>query len=140
MVRAYSSDLRDRVVSAVLAGATVRSVAERFGVSVASVVKWSQRYRATGSAAAKPYPGSKPHVLVAERAWLLARIAEKPDLTLRAIQAELAERGVKASYHTVWAFFAREDMSFKKKPVRVGAGPSGRGPQAGSLEAASGQA
>ncbi|HKR90377.1 MAG TPA: IS630 family transposase [Phenylobacterium sp.] len=114
MVRAYSSDLRDRVVSAVMSGATVRSVASRFGVSVASVVKWSQRYRTTGSAAAKPYVGSRPHVLVGEREWLLARIAEKPDLTLRAIQAELAERGVKASYHAVWAFFAREGMSFKK--------------------------
>jgi transposase len=50
MARAYSSDLRDRVVAAVMAGATVRSAADRFGVSVASAVKWSQRYRATGSA------------------------------------------------------------------------------------------
>ena len=139
MVRAYSSDLRDRVVSAVMSGATVRSVASRFGVSVASVVKWSQRYRTTGSAAAKPYVGSRPHVLVGEREWLLARIAEKPDLTLRAIQAELAERGVKASYHAVWAFFAREGMSFKKKPVRVRTGAAGRGLEAGSLETASGQ-
>ena len=74
MVRAYSSDLRDRVVAAVMAGATVRAVAERFEVSVASVVKWSQRYRATGSAAAKPRGGKKPYVLTGQREWLLARI------------------------------------------------------------------
>ena len=54
MARAYSLDLRKRVVAAVASGQTCRAVAERFGVSVASVVKWSQRFRATGSAAAKP--------------------------------------------------------------------------------------
>ena len=140
MVRAYSLDLRDRVVTAVAAGSTVRSVADRFGVSVASVVKWSQRYRASGSAAAKPWLGSKPYVLVAERAWLLERIAQKPDLTLRAIQAELADRGVKASYHAVWDFFAHEGVTFKKKPVRRRAGPAGRGQEARPLEAPSGQA
>jgi transposase len=49
MVKPYSNDLRERVVGAVERGATVRRVAERFGVSVSSVVKWHQRYRSTGS-------------------------------------------------------------------------------------------
>ena len=49
MARAYSLDLPKRVVAAVASGQTCRAVAERFGVSVASVVKWSQRFRATGS-------------------------------------------------------------------------------------------
>ena len=140
MARAYSLDLRERVVAAVLAGATVRAAAERFGVSVASAVKWSQRYRATGSAAARPQGGKKPYVLVGQRTWLLARIAEAPDLTLRAIQAELAARGVVASYHAVWDFFAHEGVTFKKKPARRRAGPAGRGPQAGALEAPPGEA
>jgi transposase len=140
MARAYSSDLRDRVVAAVLEGATVRSVAARFGVSVASVVKWSQRYRETGSAAAKPRGGKKPYVLVGQREWLLARIAEAPDLTLRAVMAELADRGVVASYHAVWDFFAHEGVTFKKKPARRRTEPAGRGPQAGALEASPGEA
>jgi transposase len=139
MARAYSSDLRDRVVAAVMAGATVRSVAERYGVSVASVVKWSQRYRATGSAAAKPRGGRKPYVLVGHRDWLLQRIGEAPDLTLRAVMAELADRGVAASYHAVWDFFAHEGVRFKKKPARHRAGSAGRGPQAGSLATSSSQ-
>ena len=46
MARAYSLDLRERVVGAVAAGQTCRSVAKTFMVSVASVVKWSQRQRA----------------------------------------------------------------------------------------------
>ena len=88
-------------------------------------------------AAAKPRGGKKPYVLVGQREWLLTRIAEAPDLTLRAVMAELADRGVVASYHAVWDFFAHEGVTFKKKPARRRAGPAGRGPQAGPLEAPS---
>jgi len=140
MARAYSSDLRDRVVAAVIAGSTVRAAADRFGVSVASTVKWSQRYRATGSAAAKPRGGKKPYVLTGHREWLLERIAEAPDLTLRAVMAELADRGVRASYHAVWDFFAHEGVTFKKKSVRRRAGSPGRGQEAGALATPSGEA
>ena len=52
MARAYSLDLRERVVAMVARGGTCRSVAAVFEVSVASVVKWSQRARTTGSVAA----------------------------------------------------------------------------------------
>ena len=45
MARAYSLDLRERVVGADLRGETCRAVAAAFDVSVASVVKWSQRAR-----------------------------------------------------------------------------------------------
>lgn len=51
MTWALSNDLRERVVAAVLAGARCREAAARFGVAVSSVVKLSQRYRATGSVA-----------------------------------------------------------------------------------------
>ena len=60
MVRPYSLDLRERVVSAVEEGQSCRAVAETFGVSVASAVKWSQRFRTTGTAAAKPMGGKRP--------------------------------------------------------------------------------
>ena len=140
MARAYSQDLRDRVVASVVGGRSRRKTAALFGVSVASAVKWSQRFQTSGSAAAKPMGGHRPRVLAGERDWLLARIAEKPDLTLRAIMAELAERGVVASYGAVWAFFAREAITFKKKPVRQRAGPRRRRPPASPVEEASGPA
>jgi transposase len=75
--------------------------------------------------------------LAGERDWLLARIAEKPDLTLRAVVAELAGRGVTASYGAVWGFFASEGITFKKKPARQRAGPRRRRAPTGSVEAAS---
>ena len=140
MARAYSLDLRERVVAAVAAGESCRKVAATFRVSVASVVKWSQRFRATGSAAARPIGGQRPYALAGERDWLLSRLAEKPDVTLRALLAELAERGIVVSYYAVWNFFEHEGVSFKKKPARQRAGPSGRRPAAHTMEAAPRQA
>jgi transposase len=75
---------------------------------------------AGGRAAARRPSGGRRETAAAtsEREWLLARIAEKPDLTLRAVVAELAERGTPASYGAVWRFFKRERISFKKKLIR----------------------
>ncbi len=116
MARPYSLDLRERVVAAVAAGGSCRSVASTFGVSVSSVVKWSQRFRATGSAAAKPMGGRRPYALAAHRDWLSRRLPATPDVTLRALVAELAERGIIVSYYAVWHFFEHEGLSFKKIP------------------------
>ena len=69
MARAYSLDLRERVVGFVAGGGTTRAAAAFFGVSVA-VVEWSQRMKATGSAAAKPTGGKRPYLLEAHREWL----------------------------------------------------------------------
>lgn len=140
MARAYSLDLRERVVAAVTAGESCRAVAATFKVSVASVVKWSQRFRATGSAASRPMGGNRPYALAGARDWLLRRLAEKPDLTLRALLAELAERGIKVSYYAVWHFFEHEGISFKKKPARQRAGSSRRRQATGAMEAISRQA
>jgi transposase len=140
MARAYSLDLRERVVGAVAAGQSCRAVAATFGVSVASVVKWSQRFRSTGSAAAFKVGGRRPFALADERSWLLARIADEPDLTLRAIAAELAERGIRVSYFAVWHFFEHEGISFKKKPARQRAGSARRRTTARAVEEVSGEA
>ncbi len=134
MARAYSLDLRERVVLAAASGQSCRAVAATFKVSVASVVKWSQRFRATGSAAARKVGGRRPFALAGEREWLLARLAEKPDITLRALGAELAVRGIKVSHFAVWHFFEHEGISFKKKPARQRTGSSGRGAAAGAME------
>ncbi len=122
MVRPYSLDLRERVVSAVARGQSCRTVAATFGVSAASVVKWSQRARATGSAAAKPMGGKRPVLLAGQRAFILDRIEAIPNLSLRALAAELAERGIFVSYGAVWAFVHREGLSFKKKRASRRAG------------------
>lgn len=123
MARPYSLDLRERVVARVMASDTVRVVAKTFGVSESSVVKWSQRFRATASAAAKPMGGRRHFVLAGQRAWLLDRIELDSSVTLRRLQAELAERGVTVSYGAVWDFVHEEGLSFKKKRAGQRTGP-----------------
>lgn len=119
MTRPYSGDLRSRVAASVLGGRTCRATAELFGVSVASAAKWSRRLRVEGSAAARPMGGARRAVLTGERDWLLARIAAVPDLTLRALKAELAERGVVVSLWAIWRLYASEGITFKKKHSAV---------------------
>src|SRR5689334_2702048 len=118
MARAYSTDLRERVVAAVGEGQPCRQVATVFRVSVASVVKWSQLARQTGSPTARRQ-GGRPgrSKLDGERSWLLARLAEKPDLTLKALVDELRGRGVVVALDTLWRFLRAAGISFKKNRV-----------------------
>ncbi len=139
-MRPYSNDLRERVVASMAGGRSARATAALFGVSVASAVKWSQRQRRTGSVAPGKMGGHRKPVLLPERAWLHARLAAEPDLTLRALLAELRERGVKASYGALWLFLEREGLSFKKKRVRQRAGAAVDRPAAGAVEEVSGPA
>ena len=135
MSRAYSLDLRDRVVASVEGGRSCRETARLFDVSVASVVKWSQRKRRTGSAAASPMGWrNRPLRLAGERVWLLERLAMQPDLTLRAIQGELLDRGTRVSLKAIWNFLRVEQLTFKKKPARRRTGSARRGAPAGAVE------
>lgn len=117
MVKPYSNDLRERVVRAVVSGATCRRVADLFGVSVSSVVRWSQRQRETGSVAPSQMGGYRRRVLEPHRGFIAERISQTPHLTLHRLKDELAARGVAVSHDAVWRFLRREGMSFKKKPA-----------------------
>src|SRR6201984_279847 len=111
--KAYSSDLRERVIEAVAAGASRREAAERFEVSVASAVKWVQRWRDDNSAAAKPRGGSiSPLEEFATE--ILSVIAEHPDLTLVETLAELRQRRIRTSRSALWRFLDRHNITFKK--------------------------
>src|ERR1700719_4235814 len=118
MTKPYSEDLRTRVVAAVVVGASCRDAAKRFSIGVSSVVRWAQRFRRTGSVAAKPMGGERNSRLKDERDWLLARIAAAPDLPLHDIGRELAARNVRVGYGTIWRFFAKEKITFKKNRAR----------------------
>lgn len=130
MVKAYSIDLRKRVLAAVLAGETSRSVASRFDVAVSSVVKWHQRYRATGSVAPSQPGGRRKFILDPHRDYILDAVATTSHLSVRRLQAMLAERGMRVSHHAIWQFLRRENLSFKKNTVRNGAGAPRHRPKA----------
>src|ERR1700694_6360117 len=114
MGKPYSMDLRERVVAAVgTGGLSCHRAAAQFGVGVSTAINWVRRLRETGSVAPGQMGGHKPKSISGEhRTWLLERT--KKDFTLRGLVAELAERGLKVDYRTVWSFVHAEKLSFKK--------------------------
>lgn len=117
-MRPLSNDLRERVVRAMEAGESCRSVAARFGIAASSAVKWSQRYRATGSVSPSKMGGYRKRLLEPHRAFILERIEQVPHLTLHRLKDELSARGITVSHDTVWQFLRREGLRFKKNSVR----------------------
>jgi transposase len=134
MPKAYSQDLRERVVGTVEAGASCHEAAAAFEISPSSAIRWVARWRQTGSAAAKPMSG-KRSPLDAHKQWLLELIAAEADLTLEEIRGRLRQRGIKVSASSVWRFCDRHDLTFKKKPARRRTGPRRRPRGTRELEA-----
>jgi len=128
-------DLRERVVAAVDGGQSCRAVAKLFQVGAATVIRWMQRHRTAGTCAPRAMGGRRHFVLLAQRDWLLARIAAAPDLTVRALRTELIGRGTQVSYGAVWDFLAAEGLTYKKNPARRRARAPGRGAKARAMEA-----
>ena len=116
MARPYSVDLRERVVWAVEnEGVSRRQAAARFGVSYSAAIDWVRRHRETGSLEPGQMGGHKPRKISgAHHDWLVQRCREQA-FTLRALVAELAERGLKVDYRTVWSFVHAEKLSHKKR-------------------------
>ncbi len=118
MARPLSNDLRERVVARHEAGESIRAVAALFGLAPSTVSKWAQRFRRTGSVKPAKFGGHRRPLLEPHRSWIRARYAEKPELTLEGLRAELAARGIRVSYGAVRAFVHGEGLSFKKNRVR----------------------
>ena len=115
MGKPYSVDLRKRVVAAIEAGMSRNQAAKQFGVAISTAIGWMQRVEQTGSVAPGQMGGHKPKAISGEhRLWLLQRTKDG-DFTLRGLLAELAERGLKVDYRSVWEFVHAEKLSFKKK-------------------------
>jgi transposase len=114
MGKPYSIDLRERVVGSVLQGGLSRHrAAAQFAVAVSTVVTWVQRYQETGSVEPGQMGGHKPKAIRGEdEAFLRQRVREA--FTLRGLVRELAERGLKVDYRSVWNFVHAEKLSFKK--------------------------
>ncbi len=116
--RPHPEDLRSRVVAAIEAGASYREAAARFGVSGSAAVKWVQRFRQTGSTAAKPMGGDRRSRLKNERDWLLQRIAAEPAVTPAELHTELCARGIQVGYLTVRRFVKKQKAQLKKEAAR----------------------
>src|SRR5260370_10534608 len=103
MGKPYSIDLRERVVAAVVTdGLSCNRAAKRFGVGISTAINWVKRLRETGNVAAGKMGGHKPKAISgAHRLWLLPRVKDGGDFTLRGPGARRAERRVKVQYRSV---------------------------------------
>src|ERR1700730_120784 len=109
MPKAYSGDLRERVIEAVEMGASRREAAERFEVSVSSAVRWLQCWSESGSAAPKPRGGSGSP-LEEFAAYVLAMIAEQPYRTLVVTFTDRRKRRIRTSRSSLWRFLDRHGI------------------------------
>jgi transposase len=137
MPKAYSGDMRERLIAEVESGASRREAAEEFEVSASTAIIWVRCFRETGRCAAKPRGGSISP-LEKHADFLLGLIEMQPDLTLDEVVLTMRRHKIAGSRTAVWRFFKRHNMTFKKKPARLGARARGRGASASALEARTG--
>ena len=125
MGRAYSQDLRERVIAAVDTGTGAYVAAALFRVSVSYIYKALIRRRRTGEVAARPFGGGPKPKLAPHDNALRARIAAEPDITLAELQAWLlAEHKVEVSIGCLWNRLRFLRLPLKKShselPSRIG--------------------
>lgn len=126
MPTTLSVDLRERVVSAVALGATCRQASERFGVSRASVSRWSQQQQREGHVAPKPLGGDRRSGRIRAHADLILEVYQaRPQIFLRELREALQEHGVEVSTSSLSRFFARQGIT-RKKGRRTRLSRSGR--------------
>lgn len=117
MAQYLSADLRIRVIVAIEAGMSRNAAAHRFGVSVASAVRWMDEYLRTGRTAPKPRGGDRRSGRIeAQGELLMQAIEETPDITLAELRERLiAERGETFALSTIHDFYGRHGITFKKR-------------------------
>ncbi|AWN50692.1 IS630 family transposase [Methylobacterium sp. 17Sr1-1] len=115
MTSPLSVDLRERVVSAVIAGASCRQAGERFGVSAASVSRWHARHLRDGHVRPKPMGGDqRSHVIEAHASRILKLCEKRGNIVLSELRDALAEQGVTSSTSSLSRFLARHCITRKK--------------------------
>jgi transposase len=134
MGKPYSVDLRERVVAAIRGGLSRNQAAKQFGIAISTAVGWMRRVEETGGVAPGQMGGHKPKAISGTDAVWLSQRVRSGDFTLRGLVGELAERGLRVDYRSVWAFVHAEKLSFKKKRGGWGARSSRRGATASPMD------
>jgi transposase len=133
MARAYTAELRERVLLACERGGLSRStIAKLFGVGESTLYRWRQTWRTEGRHEARPHAGGPaPRLDEAALDTLKELVAGDNGRTLAEYAASLREfAGVEASGPTVCRALRKLGLTRKKGAARRGAGPAraGRGP------------
>jgi transposase len=115
-MRAYSTDLKERLVRAAANGLPMREVARRFEVAVTTVKRAVVQQRTTGSLEHRPSPGRPRAIRREQEAIVLARLQTAPDATVLEHCAWWAEQsGQQLSEATMWRTLRRLGWTHKKR-------------------------
>jgi transposase len=115
MPKPLSNDLRERVVAFVEAGNSRRAAAAHFQVSASFVVNLMKLYRQTGGVEPRALGGRRHAKLAAQRDFILAQVAARPDITMPELAAELRQAtDTKADPASLSRWLIRNGYRFKK--------------------------
>ena len=113
-MRAYSNDLRERVIAEIQGGSTVQDSAEKFQVSKSWAYKIWRRFQTTGSYEALPIPGGPRKIEGEDLKRLKKLVKDNPDATLQ----ELIDKGrFKISVSGLHRILRREKITYKKNVI-----------------------
>lgn len=116
----YSNDLRERIIKAWQNGKTQHWIAATLEVSITSVKRYIQRYRATGSVRATMQRRQQPRISKGYEAQLRALVLQNADLRLDAYcRLWEAETGRVVSIQTMSRMLLRLELRPKKVIRRV---------------------
>ena len=114
-MKAYSMDLRERIVQACQAGERASQVAQRFGVSAKTVRHYRTRH-AQGALAPRPIPGKPPRLTGQDEAAFLALVSQQSNWTLDSLSREWhARSGVWLPRSTLHDHLRRLGARYKKR-------------------------
>jgi len=117
MARAYSDDLRARVIDMAGAGASARASAAHFGVGVSTAIVWIRRARQDGERSARRQGKPRGSCLDPHEALIVVMIGEAKDITLDEMVARLqAERDLQIGRSALSAWLGGRGWTFKKSP------------------------
>lgn len=114
-MKAYSMDLRERIVRAVNGGLSKAAAARRYDVGLSTVKRYVRQHAAQGHLRPAPHPGRAREIPVADEAALRAQAAAYADATLDEHRRRWADaQGTTVSRAAMSRAFARADLPLKK--------------------------
>lgn len=115
MPKAYSQDLRDRVIRSVDGGTSRRATAVKFEVSVSFVIRLVHQWRTSGSSRVRGTGACPVHRLQTHGALVDRLLGEQRDMTLDELRAALAREGVTVSRSAVDRYLTSRGLTRKKR-------------------------
>ncbi len=124
MGKAYSSDLRERIVGYVEEGHSCRAAGRVFGVSASTAVRIVSNHRSRGTVSVKPQgrPAGRFGKLAPHMDFLIDIIRAEPDITLAELHNALEDTfGLEVQLSSIHRALKRAGFSYKKRAYRRGA-------------------